>query len=105
MATGRKFVLCGRGRRPSDDQVALRTEVEARLSELTRAAAATAEALLVGQLADAFTLEELVLNQVRFEEDRTMATESLDYPRGDELWMWPMVTFTDWTPCRAKWIV
>ena len=79
------------------------TEVEARLSELTRAAAATAEALLVGH-ADAFTLEDSYSDQVRFEEDRTINL-SLDYPRGDELWMWPMVTFTDWTPCLAKWIV
>lgn len=103
-ADGRTFLLLGRGRRPSDEQVVMWFEVDARLSELTRAAVAAAGVLLIGRRADAFTPEELVLREVRFEADGTIRL-FFNYPRGEELWMWPMVTFTDWTTCRARWIV
>jgi hypothetical protein len=103
-ATGRKFVLCGRGRQPSDEQIAMWSEAEARLPELTRAAASAAGALLVGSHADAFTEAELWLSQVRFESDGTLLL-FLGFPRSDDVGMWPMVTFSNWTACRAKWIV
>jgi len=80
------------------------SEVEARLPELRQAAATAATALLVGAHADAFTAAELRLSQVRFEADGTLLL-FLDFPRSNEVGMWPMVTFINWTACRVKWIV
>jgi hypothetical protein len=100
---GGKLQLMGHGRQPSDVQVALWAEVEARLPELRQAAVNAAGVLLVGERADTFAAGELELKQVRFEEDGTIEL-LLDFPR-NSLYMWPMVTLSDWIPTRVRWVV
>lgn len=98
------MLLCGRGRFPSDEQIALWSEIDKRLPELTRTAVALASALLVGRERDAFEPGELVLREVRIEADNSFAF-FFGLPREYEIEMWPMVMFTRWSTGRAEWVV
>jgi hypothetical protein len=100
---GQLFILSGRGRSPSDDQLELWNEIEARLPELIGAAVeAVGEPPLTPRRAK-FSKTDLVLTEVRMEPDRSFAF-FFGSPVEDELGMGPTVTFSGWAITAAEWV-
>ncbi len=101
---GRVILLAGRARSPTNEQLALWSEIDERLEVLTATAVNSAVALLVGQHEDLFRPNELVLHEIRMEADGSFVF-FFGFPREDEVWMWPMVVFSDWVAGPAQWTV
>lgn len=100
----RAILVTGRARSPTNEQLALWSEIDKRLFELTTAAVNSTAALLVGQRADHFKPDELVVREIRMEADGSFAF-FFGFPREDDMEMWPMVVFSDWVARKAEWIV
>jgi hypothetical protein len=108
MSDGRPLLLCGRGRKPVDEQIALFQEIDLRLPELTALAIAAIQPppiwpphVSFKRPAD-FTRDELVLREVRIEEDLTFKL-FFDTSTGDRIDMWPLVDFRDWKISGTEW--
>jgi hypothetical protein len=108
MNNGQPFLLCGSGRSPSVDQIALWYEIDSRLGELTGAAIEAVDQPPVKlrrsffSLSPTFSRAELILREVRIEQDGSFALY-LDTPIGDKIHMWPVVTFSDWRVTDSEW--
>lgn len=106
---GRPLLLCGRGRKPSEEQVALFLQIDERLLELTTLAVNAVDAPPIqppsspSNRLPQFSRDELVLREVRIEKDLAFAL-FFDTPTGDAIDMWPMVTFTDWRVRDSEWV-
>jgi hypothetical protein len=94
----------GRGEKPTDAQLALWSKVEHHLEQLIAEAVGSTTQLLTGKEAGLFTPQELFLQQVRIETDMTVIL-FFGFPREEEVCMWPMVTFTDFTITATEWTV
>ncbi len=105
---GQPLLLCGRGRRPTDEQIALFQQIDARLPELTASAIAAVDPPPIKprrvwfKRPPEFTRDELVLREVRIEEDLTFELY-FDTPTGDRIHMWPVVEFRGWLVTGADW--
>ena len=73
----------------------------ANLSELS-AAIRQGKAYVGLQIPPEFTRDELVLREVRIEEDLTFEL-FFDTPTGDRIDMWPVVEFRDWQVAGTEW--
>jgi hypothetical protein len=108
MSDGRPLLLCGRGRRPTDEQIALFQQIDVRLPELTASAIAVIEPPPIKpprvwlKRPPEFTRDELVLREVRIEEDLTFEL-FFDTPTGDRIDMWPLVEFRAWEVAGTEW--
>ena len=108
-ADGHPLLLSGRGRRPTEDQIALFWAIDSRLDELTKAAIAAVCPPPIKPRRGLFsrTLEfaraELVLREVGLDEVDSFVL-FFDTPMGDKINMWPMVTFCDWRITKSEWV-
>jgi hypothetical protein len=100
---GQLFILSGRGRSPSDDQLELWDEIEVRLPELIRAAVEAVADPPVAPRRARFSKAELVIAEVRMELDGAFAF-FFGSPVEDEVEMGPMVTFSGWAVTAAEWV-
>ena len=101
---GHEFRLAGRSRRPSEMQVRLWGSIEARLQELVTKGVAVIEAPRRMPLRGRFLREDLSLREVRMEPEGE--TEFFfDWPQGNELYVWPMVTFLGLELKAWRWVV
>jgi hypothetical protein len=103
-AVGNEFLLMGRGTAPSQEQIQKWEHVEKELEQLVAAATSACTQLLVGPEPVLFTLSELMLREVRFELDDSVIL-FFSFPREEEVWMWPMVTFKDFKLVSTEWTV
>ena len=94
----------GRGHAPSEAQIQLWHRVEDALEQLLIEARTSSKKLLVGAEADLFVAAELELKEVRFESDQSVIL-FFSFPREEEVWMWPMVTFKDLKSISTEWTV
>jgi hypothetical protein len=101
---GHAFRLAGRSRRPSDAQVQLWGSIEAHLEELVTKGVAVIEAPGGMPLRSWFSRASLSLREVRMEPEGE--TEFFfDWSQGNELYMWPMVTFLGLELKGWSWVV
>jgi hypothetical protein len=78
--------------------------VEHHLEQLIAEAVGSTTQLLTGKEAGLFSPQELFLQQIRIETDMTVIL-FFGFPREEEVCMWPMVTFTDFTITATEWTV
>jgi hypothetical protein len=108
MPDGQPLLLCGRGRKPTDKQIALFQQIDARLPALTASAIEAVQPPPIKpprvwlKRPPEFTRGELVLSEVRIEKDLTFEL-FFDTPTGDRIDMWPMVTFSEWRVIGSEW--
>jgi hypothetical protein len=103
MMDGQLLLVRGRGRSPSDEQINLWEEIEARLPELTGAAVAVIGEPPVKPRRATFSRAALVLVEVRMELHGSIEFY-FSSPIEDEIDMGPMVAFSGWTATRAAWV-
>ena len=99
--------VCGRSKRPTDENTSLWRELQSDISQLLRVAA---ESIPVPPIHDytppSFNLLDAALSEVRFEADGTVIfflDVELTEPDGYQLY--PMVTFRNWQITEAVWTV
>jgi hypothetical protein len=108
MLDGQPLLLCGRGRKPTDEQIALFQQIDARLTELNASAieAVQPPPTKVSRVwlkrPPEFSRNELSLREVRIEEDLTFEL-FFDTHTGDSIDMWPVVEFRDWHVASSEW--
>ncbi len=109
MANGQPLLLCGRGRKPTAEQIALFHQIDACLAELTATAIAAIGPPPIKSKRNwfkpvpEFAHSELCVDEIRIEEDGTF--ELFFYtPTGDRIDMWPMVTFSNWQVIGSQWV-
>jgi hypothetical protein len=101
---GQEFCLAGRSRRPSEAQVQLWRAIEARLEELVSKSIAAIQAPRGMPMTRRFSREGVSLREVRM-ESAGVAEFFLDWPLGDELYMWPMATFINLDLKGSRWVI
>ncbi len=101
---GHEFRLVGRSRRPSELQAQLWRSIEARLEELVSKGVVVIQAPRGMPPGGRFSREDISLREVRMESNGAVEV-FFDWPRGDELYMWPVVTFMDLILKGWRWVV
>jgi hypothetical protein len=101
-ADGREVMLRCRERAPSEERLRQWDEIDARLSDVERAAIAVVPEPPVVAARCRFRSEELSLREVRIEDDGTFVL-FFDSPTGDTINLWPMVTFDGWSIIGSEW--
>lgn len=99
-----EFLLMGRGTAPSPEQIDKWERVEGELDRLITIARSSSTQLLVGPQTGLFIPSELELREVRFELDDSVIL-FFGFPREEEVWMWPMMTFRDFRLVSTEWTV
>jgi hypothetical protein len=89
---GHEFLLAGRCRQPSEEQVRLWGSIEARLSDWVTRAIAVIQAPQGMPRKSQFSRDAFSLAEVRMEPEGAVEF-FFDTPLGDELNLWPVVTF------------
>jgi hypothetical protein len=89
---GHKFLLAGRSRRPSEEEVRLWCSIEDCLEDLVAKAIAAIEAPPDMPRRRQFSREHLSLREVRMESGGVVELY-FHSPLGDELHVWPVATF------------
>jgi hypothetical protein len=97
------FLLRGRGRSPSNDQLGLWSQIEAQLSELIKVAIEAVPEPPRSEFRAKFLKTDLVLAEVRIERDLTIYL-FFSSPIEDEIELAPMVVFSDWIVTAAEWV-
>jgi S-methylmethionine-dependent homocysteine/selenocysteine methylase len=99
---GEKFLLMGRGRQPSHEQLTLWRNLESQLERITAMAIAAVKPPPLR--ADLFDSRTLKLREIRLEPDGTVSV-FLDCPAVEDATpVGPMVTFRGWEVAAARWV-
>jgi hypothetical protein len=101
-ATGRDFLLLGRGRRPTLAQIELWRETERRLDVLLRECIRAIPP--PPDRADLFDPTALYLTQIRLERDGSVQVFMNENDLDPEIPLAPQVVFIDWTVSCARWV-
>ena len=100
---GSPLLLLGSGRVPSDAQIRLWNEIDARLDELTATAATAVREPPVRPRRAMFDPADLEMDQVEVTDDGTFYFYFAT-PAGDEIDLWPMVTFKESIVTKSDWV-
>ena len=102
-SNGRQLLLLGSGRLPSEPQIQLWNQIDGRLGELVAMAAATVPEPPVQPRGAKFERGDLEIDQVEVTDDGTFFFYFAT-PVGNEIDLWPMVTFKQWTVMGSEWV-
>ena len=100
---GQEILLAGQGRRPSDEQVRSWRSIEAHLEDLTTKAIAVVPMPPAMPRRSQFSRQDLSLREVLIAVGGDFDF-FFDTPLGDELDIWPKVTFQDTKLKGCEWV-